>query len=145
MPSSTKFALFCLELAEYDLSCPLLTLMDRYNQRLTTQPHHTSFPSSTLPPFRDFVYMIRTAPQKELTDISLLRKKLGDVILNILDHRYAWLRDGDLHWVDGGMLDTTQNRLREILQSEEAQNTAYLRQAVEALDKHMEHKNEDHR
>ena len=110
--------------------------MDGYLRRLTTQPEDASFPDHTLPPFQDFVFIIRAAPPKELTDLELLRKKLGDILPAILDHRFAWMRGSELRWVDDGLQDEANHKLREILQSEAAAVPSQLRQAVSSLEIH---------
>jgi hypothetical protein len=134
MPTSTQFALFCLELAEYDLSTPLLVILDRYNRMQKDQPQHAGFANGKLPEFREFLYMLRIAPEKELSDMQMLSNSIGQLMVPILSHRFAWMRDPEFKWIDDGLPRKSEETLRGIIQSEDSKDPTKLKEIISRLD-----------
>ncbi len=140
MPRPEKFVGWCLERADFDLSCSL--------QKIIADLH----------PESDYAWLIRWLPDAGEEERrksgahsaeELAGTSLGDVIFHMLNYHFIWITDTEIGWCgpyEAPLVTTPEEKPREahrtwkcgeliqILQSEVASNPARLRKAIADAD-----------
>jgi hypothetical protein len=87
--SSEKFVARCIELAGFDLSCPLAVVIARYGKQLAEHPKDPGplwWRYGEPPRISEFIFLMRDFQEQGLSSADLKTTDIGSAALSMLMH-----------------------------------------------------------